>query len=210
MRHRRRYAEREREAVTQARARSRAPAPSMVSAADALEEARSAPAGSLPAASVLALHRAVGNQGVREMLGAGSAAAPIQRKEDDRAAGAAIDARSAPMPPGPGRPLDPTTRSFFEDRFGADFGGVRVHDDAHAAASARDLQARAYTTHEDVVFGAGEYAPGTLAGRNLLAHELTHVVQQRGGGAVRGQDPSLEGEADTVGARAAAGLSVAG
>ncbi|MEU9455112.1 DUF4157 domain-containing protein [Streptomyces sp. NPDC048277] len=75
-------------------------------------------------------------------------------------------------------------RDFFEPRFGADFSRVRLHSDAEAASSARAEQARAYTLGEDVVFGAGQYAPETTAGRRLLAHELAHVLQQR-------QDPAL-------------------
>lgn len=78
----------------------------------------------------------------------------------------------------PGRPLEPTTRRFMEGRFGRGFGGVRVHTDSRAAASARAVNARAYTVGSDVVFGANEYAPGTTSGRRLLAHELTHVIQQ--------------------------------
>ena len=68
----------------------------------------------------------------------------------------------------------------MEPRFGHDFSEVRVHSDARAAESARAVNALAYTVGPDVVFGAGEYAPGTIAGRRLLAHELTHVVQQAG------------------------------
>jgi hypothetical protein len=78
-----------------------------------------------------------------------------------------------------GQPLDPATRSYFEPRFGADFSGVRVRTDARAAESARAANALAYTAGRDVVFGAGQYQPGTLAGKKLLAHELTHVVQQK-------------------------------
>lgn len=80
----------------------------------------------------------------------------------------------------PGRALDASTREFFAARFGHDFADVRVHDDATAASSARGVHALAYTVGTDVVFGAGQYAPGTSAGRHLLAHELTHVVQQSG------------------------------
>ena len=80
----------------------------------------------------------------------------------------------------PGRQLDRPTRSFFESRFGYDFGQVRVHADAKAAESARSVHALAYTVGRDVVFGAGQYAPDTTAGRRLLAHELTHVIQQGG------------------------------
>ena len=78
----------------------------------------------------------------------------------------------------PGRPLDPATRASMEPRFGHDFSRVRVHSDAKAAESARSVNALAYTVGRDVVFGAGQYAPGTTAGRRLVAHELTHVVQQ--------------------------------
>ncbi len=80
---------------------------------------------------------------------------------------------------GRGQPLSQAERAFFEPRFGYDFSQVRVHSDAGAAESARAVNARAYTVGRDVVFGAGEYAPDTLGGRRLLAHELTHVVQQR-------------------------------
>jgi hypothetical protein len=80
----------------------------------------------------------------------------------------------------PGRPLDGQARAFMEPRFGADFGGVRVHTDARAAESARAVDAVAYTVGSDVVFGAGEYRPGTAAGDRLIAHELAHVVQQGG------------------------------
>lgn len=79
----------------------------------------------------------------------------------------------------PGRSLDPATRTAMEARLGHDFSQVRVHADARAAESARAVNARAYTVGRDVVFGAGQYAPGTRDGEILLAHELTHVLQQR-------------------------------
>jgi len=79
----------------------------------------------------------------------------------------------------PGQPLDKGTREFMETRFGYDFSTVRVHTDARAAESTRSVNALAYTLGRDVVFGAGQYAPGTLRGRELLSHELTHIVQQR-------------------------------
>ncbi|HLH73800.1 MAG TPA: DUF4157 domain-containing protein, partial [Chloroflexota bacterium] len=81
----------------------------------------------------------------------------------------------------PGRPLDTASRAFFEPRFGRDFSRVRVHADAPAAASARALNALAYTVGRDLVFDTGQFAPETAAGRRLLAHELTHVVQQDAG-----------------------------
>jgi hypothetical protein len=85
----------------------------------------------------------------------------------------------------PGRPLEPALRQDMEQRFGHDFSRVRVHSGAVAEQSARDVNARAYTVGHDVVFGAGLFAPGTHEGRRLLAHELTHVVQQSGADGVR-------------------------
>ena len=82
---------------------------------------------------------------------------------------------------GGGDPLPEAERAFFEPRFGQDFSQVRVHADGQAAGLARAVDARAFTVGSSVAFGAGEYAPGTPAGRQLLAHELTHVVQQTGG-----------------------------
>jgi hypothetical protein len=80
----------------------------------------------------------------------------------------------------PGLPLDSGTRTAMESRFGHDFSHVRVHHDAGAAMSAHDVGARAYTVGQDVVFGAGHYAPDTSEGQHLLAHELAHTLQQRG------------------------------
>ena len=79
-----------------------------------------------------------------------------------------------------GEALASATRAFFEPRFGHDFSRVRVHHDAAAAASARDVSADAYTVGHHLVFATGRYAPGTSAGQGLLAHELAHVVQQSG------------------------------
>lgn len=79
---------------------------------------------------------------------------------------------------GRGQALPEAERAFFELRFGHDFSRVRIHADGRAASAARSVQARAFTVGRDVVFGVGQYAPGTDAGRRLLAHELTHVVQQ--------------------------------
>jgi Domain of unknown function (DUF4157) len=78
----------------------------------------------------------------------------------------------------PGQPLDAAARAYFEPRFGHDFSQVRVHADPAAAVSARAVDALAYTVGRDVVFDHERYAPATAEGRSLLAHELTHVVQQ--------------------------------
>lgn len=82
-----------------------------------------------------------------------------------------------------GQPLDAATRAFMEPRFGHDFSNVRVHADGRAAAAARAVNAQAYTIGRDIVFGGGRYQPSTSEGKLLLAHELTHVVQQQGGAA---------------------------
>ena len=103
----------------------------------------------------------------------------VQRTSDGNHANGAVDSgfdgrlRS-------GAPLGPGVRGFFESRFGQDFGDVRVHADGQADAAARSVNALAFTIGRSVAFRAGQYSPDTPAGRKLLAHELTHVVQQRG------------------------------
>ena len=79
---------------------------------------------------------------------------------------------------GGGRPLSKAARAFFEPRFGRDFSGVRVHTSSRANQLARSINARAFTRGNDIVFGGGEYSPESAAGKRLLGHELTHVVQQ--------------------------------
>jgi hypothetical protein len=78
-----------------------------------------------------------------------------------------------------GHPLPPSLRTFFEPGFGFNFERVRIHTDTEAAKSARKLNAQAYTVGQHIVFGTGKYAPETTKGRELLAHELTHVYQQQ-------------------------------
>jgi hypothetical protein len=80
----------------------------------------------------------------------------------------------------PGMPLEPTLRRDMEQRFSHDFSSVRVHSDSAAEQSAEDVNANAYTVGHNVVFGAGKFSPGEDAGRRLMAHELTHVIQQTG------------------------------
>jgi hypothetical protein len=84
---------------------------------------------------------------------------------------------------GRGRPLAQPLCDFFAPRFGYDFSGVRIHTDARAAELAGAVQARAFAVGQEIVFGAGEFAPETSHGRQLMAHELTHVVQQKRGAA---------------------------
>ncbi len=115
------------------------------------------------------------------------------------------DATHSTVPPivhdvlrAPGHPLDAGARAFFEPRLGYDLSEVRVHTDRPAAASARAVDALAYTVGRDIVFAQGEYAPHASSGKKLLAHELTHVVQQ--GGAATA--PALQRQAGGGGAPA--------
>ena len=78
----------------------------------------------------------------------------------------------------PGQSLDRETRAFMEPRFGHDFSRVRVHTDSKASESERAVNALAYTVGHDVVFGQGQFAPATISGKHLIAHELTHVAQK--------------------------------
>lgn len=111
---------------------------------------------------------------------AGGAAPRIIQRFPERSAGqadmapASVDRALASS----GRPLDPPLQQDMEQRFGHDFSQVRVHSDPVAEQSARDIDARAYTVGYDIVFAAGQFAPGTQEGRRLIAHEITHVVQQ--------------------------------
>lgn len=83
---------------------------------------------------------------------------------------------------GGGSHLPAATRAFFEPRFGADFSRVRVHSDARAAETARSISAKAFTVGADIAFACGQYSPESREGQRLLAHELTHVVQQGASG----------------------------
>lgn len=96
----------------------------------------------------------------------------------------------------PGQPLDAATRAFFEPRFAHDFSRVRVHADSEAASAARSVFAGAYTVGGHITFGSGEYTPATVKGKRLLAHELTHVVQQSSTGMPRLSSQLRVGEAD--------------
>jgi len=134
-------------------------------------------------------------------LGADGGAPSIARAPAAGAAPRPVGlAHGGPAPPlvgsvigsGGGAALEPGLRTRMEDRFGTDFGAVRLHTDARANASAQAIGARAYTLGSDVVFGPGQYAPGTATGLTTLAHELAHVVQQQAAG------PSVRGPTGAV------------
>jgi hypothetical protein len=107
----------------------------------------------------------------------------LQRKSLAANASTAINHKNIPTPirqtlQSAGNPLSSSLRQDMEARFGQDFTQVRIHSDAHAEASAQALEAQAYTHGRHIVFGKGQFQPQTRQGRLLLAHELTHVVQQ--------------------------------
>lgn len=163
-------------------------APDAGAAADRTTSAGSAgPArrhGHHDAASLLHLQRTVGNAGVVQLL-ANDEAADSSPVHDV-------------IGKGDGSPLDASTRSDMEGRFGQSFSDVRVHTDSQASRSAESVGANAYTVGSDIVFRSGQFDTASATGQRTLAHELTHVVQQRSGpvdgsdapGGIRLSDPS--------------------
>lgn len=95
---------------------------------------------------------------------------------------------------GGGSPLSDNLRSFMEPRFGADFSGVKIHTGSDSTQMNREVQAQAFTLGQDIYMGEGKYNPGSSDGKRLLAHELTHVVQQTG---ARSAQPKRTDEADS-------------
>jgi len=149
-------------------------------AAHVLQAAATGHSEAIGESGMLGLQRAVGNAGV----------------------GAILDEERSPVHDvigsGGGRPLDADVRADMEGRLGSDFGDVRVHNDAAAHESAKGVNAHAYTVGSNIVFQRDKYDPSSTDGRTMLAHELTHVVQQRSGpvdgspaaGGIRVSDPS--------------------
>jgi hypothetical protein len=134
----------------------------------------------LDSAGILGLQRAVGNAGVGAML------------EEERSPVHDV------VNSGGGSPLAPDVQEEMQGRLGHDFSDVRVHNDSKAHESAQSVNAHAYTVGSNVVFQRDKYDPGSAAGKTMLAHELTHVVQQRSGpvdgsaaaGGIKVSDPS--------------------
>lgn len=104
----------------------------------------------------------------------------LQRKENSTGSSVGASTENYINSLSGGRSLNENERSFFEPRMGYDFSNVRLHTDAAASESAKDINALAYTHGNDIVFDANQYAGDTESGKHLLAHELTHVVQQSG------------------------------
>ncbi|MDX3189864.1 DUF4157 domain-containing protein [Streptomyces sp. MN03-5084-2B] len=139
-------------------------------------------------AGMLGLQRAVGNAGTASLV------------EEERSPVHDV------VGSGGGAPLDTDTRADMENRFGADFADVRIHTDGAAHDSAKSVNAQAYTVGSNIVFQRDKYDPGSDSGKHMLAHELTHVVQQRSGpvdgtdtgGGVKVSDPSDRFEREAV------------
>ena len=118
---------------------------------------------------------------VQQQVGLEEEEEPVQAKQANNPASAVNSTIESGINSirGGGQPLPESTRSYFEPRFGADFSQVRVHTGSKASEVVRSVNAQAFAKGKDVVFGSGQYSPGTSTGRRLLAHELTHVVQQQ-------------------------------
>ncbi|MET0309934.1 MAG: DUF4157 domain-containing protein [Sphingomonas sp.] len=104
----------------------------------------------------------------------------VQRNADQT--GAEAPSNAVEIPNGSSRSIDPAVRSEMESGFGRNFSDVRIHDNSASHAAAEAMNARAFTVGQSIHFGAGEYAPQTPGGKRLLAHELTHTIQQQGVG----------------------------
>jgi len=147
---------------------------------------------------IMKLQQAAGNQALQRLL----RSSYIQRKLPDSSSGDQIEQQPASSQgvqsqidsfKGGGQPLPPTLRASFESRFGHDFGEVRIHAGAQAAEAAESINAQAFTVGQDVAFAAGQYSPETGEGQRLLAHELTHVIQQN----EAGQGPTIQRQTGT-------------
>lgn len=164
--------------------------------------------------SILHLQRTIGNQAVQRLL--------KSRGEEEPEAERALGGINVPPVVGQalgssGQPLDKASRASMEPLLGHDFSKVRVHADSVAASSASAVNARAYTVGHHILFGDGQYAPQSVQGRKLLAHELTHVVQQDRAGNANALQLNLEvsaphlpaeREADVASERVMAGQNV--
>ncbi|MFJ6436193.1 DUF4157 domain-containing protein [Streptomyces sp. NPDC091416] len=154
----------------------------------------------LGTAAMGVLQRSVGNAALGPMVQRSRAGTAEQ--SDDEPRSPVHDVISS----GSGTPLDAGTRADLEARMGADFSDVRIHNDSSAHESAKGVGAHAYTVGNNVVFQRDAYDPSSPQGRTTLAHELTHVIQQRSGpvegteapGGIRVSDPSDRFEREAV------------
>jgi hypothetical protein len=125
--------------------------------------------------AMLNLQQQVGNRAVQRLVAQRSGGSDGPTELDD------ATAQRIQRQQGSGQELDKNTRGKMENAFGSDFSQVRVHNSSEAGELNQSLNARAFTTGQDVFFGQGQYDPNSQSGQKLLAHELTHVVQQQEG-----------------------------
>jgi hypothetical protein len=162
------------------------------------------PARPSPGEGLLDLQRTAGNQATTQFLADQEPVSPV------------LDVIGR----GGGSPMDAALRGHMESRLGHDFGDVRLHTCGPASESAASVGAHAYTVGNEIVFGSGRYDPTNPAGQKTIAHELTHVVQQKAGpvagqpapGGIQVSDPAdrFEQEAETAAERAVPGHREAG
>ncbi|RPI31617.1 MAG: DUF4157 domain-containing protein [Chloroflexota bacterium] len=150
------------------------------------------------------LQQTIGNRAVQRLLAQRRGEAPAEL--DDETANRVNSAR------GGGQPLDDSVRTGMESAFGTDFSGVRVHDSSEDSNLSRDLGAKAFTVGQDIFFNEGEYQPQSSGGQQLLAHEMTHVVQQSSGAVSGGSrmtvgapGDAFEKEADSIASQVTSG-----
>lgn len=151
--------------------------------------------------SLLQLQRQYGNRYVERVLSLSQAT--VEREEHHEAEHGASDVSqnvegAIEKERGGGHGLDAGVKRQMESSLGSDFGGVRVHTDQRADSLNRSLSARAFTTGQDIFFREGAYQPGSSVGRELIAHELTHVVQQNGNAVKRAMSVSQPGDPHEV------------
>lgn len=152
----------------------------------AIKQAPKAP--SVTSAEGVKLHRKCGCDHKKTDAGGGGECEECKKKKESKLQRAPANGQRTEEVPdtvydvlqSPGHSLDPAIRSFMEPRFDHDFSRVRVHTDARAGESARAVNALAYTVGSDIVFGDGQYSAATKEGQQLIAHELTHTIQQQG------------------------------
>lgn len=168
----------------------------MVADQERLEQ-RDVPATPAPPPAALHLASAVGNRAFAQLARSGGGILPSGRVHPD--VQASIDRRR-----GAGAPLDATTRGEMAAVLGDPLADVRVHADAEAGTLAQAVDARAFTTGRDIFFNPREYRPSEAAGKHLLAHELTHVVQQRGAPVTGPMEVTQAGDVHEVAADAVA------
>ncbi len=158
-----------------------------------------------------AVNRSAATAALQQERARGSSAEHRSDRKNDRPSACSVPPIVDDVLRTSGQPLNAATRAFMEPRFGHDLSAVRIHTDFRAADSARRVYARAYTVGPHIVFGTNQFAPSTQQGRELLAHELAHTIQQRGAGRAPlsvAADTSSERSAEAAAREVASGYAL--